>query len=78
MKIALILPYFIYDGFEKDLDASMVYERLMDITETSYMHSHALSSLRSFMIGKWRLNYAKPFLPQSQFFGMPTLDTRRW
>ena len=30
------------------------------------------------MIGQWILNYAKPFLPQSQFFGMLPPDAIRW
>ena len=34
MKISLILSYLIYDGFEKDIDAAMVQERLMDSIET--------------------------------------------
>ena len=56
----------------------MVYERLVDITETSYTHYLALSFLRSFMIGKWRINDAKPYSPQSQSFGILPLDARQW
>ena len=56
----------------------MVYERLMDSTETSDMQSHVLTFLRSCMIGQWRLNNAKPFLAQAKFFGMPPPDARRW
>ena len=37
-KISPILLYLIYNGLEKDLDAAMVYERLMGSTETSDMH----------------------------------------
>ena len=32
MKMAPILEYFIYDGFEEYLDVAIVYQRLMDIT----------------------------------------------
>ena len=35
MMIAPIPQYLICDGFEKYLDAAMLYERLMDSTETS-------------------------------------------
>ena len=77
-KIDPIPSYFIYYGFEKDLYTAMVYKRLMDSTETSATHSHALIFLRSCMIGKWRLNDAKTLLTQSQFCGMPPPDTRRW
>ena len=78
MKIALIPSYFIYCGLQKDLDASMVYQRLMNSTKTSYMHSHALIFMRSCIIVQWRLNDAKPFLPQSQFFGILPPDARGW
>ena len=47
MKIAPIPSYFIYDGFEKYLDAAMVYKRLMDGKQKSDMQSHALNFLRS-------------------------------
>ena len=65
MKIAPIPSYLIYDGFEKNLDASIVYERLMDIIETPDMHSHALTFMRSLMIRKWRLNNVKTLLTSS-------------
>ena len=47
IKMSTIPSYLIYDGFEKDLNAAMVYERIMDITETSDMHSHMLTFLHS-------------------------------
>ena len=78
IKISPIPSYFIHGGFEKYLDASMVYESLVDGTETSEIRSHVLTFLRSCMIGKWRLNYSKPFLPQAQFFDIITPDARRW
>ena len=78
MKISPILPYWIYDGFEKYLDAAMVYESLMDSLETSYMHFHGLNFKHSWIIVKYRLNNAKPFLPQSQLFAMLPPDARRW
>ena len=42
------------------------------------MHSHKLTFLRSCIISKLRLDYSKPFLHQSQFFGMLFPDARRW
>ena len=42
MKISPIPVYLVYHGFEKYLDADMVYERLIDSTELSGMYSHAL------------------------------------
>ena len=63
MEIAPILEYLIYDGFEKYLDAAMVYERLMYITGTSVMHLHALTFLCSCMIVQLRPNNSKLLLP---------------
>ena len=34
------------------------------------MCTHALTFLPSCIIGAWRLNDAKPFLPHEQFYGM--------
>ena len=42
MRIAPIPAYLVFDGFETDLDASMVYERLMDIHDKTPMIEHAL------------------------------------
>ena len=78
MNMATIPSYFIYDGFDKDLDASMVYKRLMNSTETSNTHSHALTCMCSCIIGKWRLIDAKPFLPQLKLFGILPSDARQW
>ena len=47
MKISPTPSYFIYDGFEKYLDAAMVYKRLMESTETSDMHSREITFLHS-------------------------------
>ena len=56
----------------------MVYKRLMNSIETSYMHSHALTFICSCMIGKWILNDAKPLLSQSQFFRIIPPDSGQW
>ena len=56
----------------------MVYERLTDSTETSDMDSHVPTFMSYLMIVKWRLNYSKPFLHQSKFFGIISPDARQW
>ena len=43
MKIYLISLYLIYDGFDKYLDAAMVYERVLDITEVLDTYSRELT-----------------------------------
>ena len=47
MHIAPVPAYMVYDGFNKDLDAVMVYERIMDVQDRSPMLDHALTFLRS-------------------------------
>ena len=78
MKIAPIPAYLVWDGFDKDLDAAMIYERLMDCQHESPMKTHALLFLRSCMIGGWRLNDTKPFLPATQFYAMLPAEARLW
>ena len=43
MKIYLISLYLVYDGFDKYLDAAMVYERVLDITEVLDTYSRELT-----------------------------------
>ena len=78
MKIAPIPAYLVYDGFEQDLDAAMVYERLMDCQHDSPMRTHALQFLRSCMIGGWRARDNKPFVSQATFFAMVPAQARLW
>jgi hypothetical protein len=78
LRIAAIPTYLVYDGFNKDLDAAEVYERVMDCQEASDMRTHALAFLRSCMIGGWRLNDAKPFIATDQFYGMVPPEARVW
>ena len=70
MRMAPILVYMVYNGFKNGLNADIVYERLMDISDSYAMHAHALTFLCSCMIGKWRQDDIKQFLPQVQLFGM--------
>ena len=78
MRIAPIPAYLVWDGFDKDLDAALVYERLMESQHESRMKTHALMFLRSCMIGGWRLADTKPFLPAGQFYAMLPAEARLW
>jgi len=78
MNISPIPAYLVYDGFEQDLDAAMVYERLMDCQHDSPMRTHALAFLRSCMIGGWRARDNKPFVSHATFFGMVPTPARLW
>ena len=74
MRIAPIPAYMVFDGFNEDLDASMVYERLMASIfgddDRSAMLDHALDFLRSCMIGVWRLTDRLPSVPHEEFYCM--------
>jgi len=39
--IAPVPAYLVWDGFDQDLDAALVYERLMDLQHDSPMRTHA-------------------------------------
>ena len=78
MKIAPCPAYFLYDGFNTDLDAAMVYERLMDCQHPSPMLTHALTFLRSCMIGGWRQADTKLYVEQHTFFAMLPQKARQW
>ena len=46
MQLAPIPPYYVYDGFEKDLDAACVLERIMTINPTE---TEILKHLKKFL-----------------------------
>ena len=46
MKLAPIPPYYVYDGFEKDLDAACVLERIMTVDPTE---TESLKHLKNFL-----------------------------
>jgi hypothetical protein len=82
MRLAPIPAHLVFDGFNDDLNTSMVYERIMesivDDTDRSPMLDHALAFLRSCMIGAWRQDDIKPCIPQHDFFGMLPIPARQW
>ena len=78
MQLAPIPTYLVYDGFEEDLDAAIIYERLRACQHPSEMLNHAIAFLRSCMIGKWRLDDNKPFTSPASFTAMPHQEARRW
>ena len=51
MSIAPIPPYLVYDGFNHGISTALVYETLWDSQHDSTMNYHALSFLRSCMLG---------------------------
>ena len=78
MKIAPIPAYLVWDRFDKDLDATMVYERLMYCQHDSEMRTHVVTFLWSCMVGCWRDNDEKPFLPAEVFYNMLPPEAHIW
>ena len=76
LRMAAIPAYIVWDRFNKDLDAAMVYERLMDCQHDSHMRTHALAFLRTCMIGMWRVGDTKPFMAPADFYGMLPTEAR--
>jgi len=78
MHITLILVHLVFDGFDTDLDASMVYERSMDIHDRTPMVDHALEFIKACIIRGWRIDEVKPFILNNEFFGMVHATARLW
>ena len=78
MRMVPIPAYLVYNVFYSNLDAAMVYKRLMDSSDSSTIHTHALTLLCLFIVSKLRQKDIKPFLPQAQLSGMLLPDSRWW
>ena len=78
LRMAAIPAYLVWDGFNMDLYAAMVYERFMNSWHDSHMRTHALAFLRTFMIGMWRVDDTKPFMAPADFYGMLPTEARVW
>ena len=78
MGLAPIPPYLVYDGLEEDLDAGMVYERLMMSQHPSEMRTHALAFLCTCLVGQWRQSDARHTATQGEFFCMLPREARLW
>ena len=76
--MAVIPEYLVWDGLNKDLDAAMVYERLMDCQHDYHMRNHALAFLRTCMTGIWRVSDTKPFMAPADFYRMIPTEARVW
>ena len=78
LRIIPIPAYLVWNGLNKDLDAAMVYERLIDCQHDSHMRTHALAILKTCMIGMWRVGDTKPFMAPTDFYGMLPKEARVW
>ncbi len=80
LKIALIPPYFVYDGFEdNDLEAVEVSERIRAGHHQGNATAHAQAFLRLCLVGPWRISDEKPFCNANTSFNACTpLVGHRW
>ena len=78
MRIAPLPPYFVYDGFEGDLDAGLVYERLLQHNDVeNEMFSHLKSFLRA-CLSSHNAGDEKPYVDTTVFASTPAVQARRW
>ena len=78
LKIAPIPTYFVYDGFEGELNAADVYERVLDSAETNAMMDHVQSFLRSALVGPFRSTDVKPFVSRDAWFTTAPIAAKSW
>eukprot|EP00957_Ditylum_brightwellii_P024394 1841200-Ditylum_brightwellii.AAC.1 len=70
MKVAVVLPFVVYDGFDKDLLAEEVYKRILGLDDQNPSWvSHAKDFLRAYTM---RRNVAdtKPHMDANIFTAM--------
>jgi len=78
LQIAPIPAYFIYDGFETDLDATLVYERIIcHCTGEIDMITHLKRFLRS-CVTAHNAGDAKPYVDTAALSSAPSTNARMW
>ena len=78
MQVVPIPAYFVLDGLEDDLEAAVVYERLLQSTHVSLMRTHALAFLRAVLVGNFCQADDKPFVSGESFRRMIPSQGRIW
>ena len=77
MQISPIPPFLVYDGFETNLDAAEVLERVLAAdTEGSNMYTHLMAFLRA-CLSSHNINDNKPYVEHTILVA-PSADARRW
>lgn len=78
IKLAPVPPYLVYDGFENDLDAALVLERVMSTdTQTSTSLTHLKTFLRA-CLSSHKTSDNKPYLLGSELSAAPNMMAKRW
>ena len=78
MQIAPIPPYFVYDGFEQDLDAALVLERLISVNPSV---NNMLTHLKLFLnscLSEHNAGDCKPYFVGTALLAAPNIPERRW
>ena len=78
MQMALIPPYFVYDGFENGLDSEIILERIMSVSSTtSNMFTHLQYILRACLTSN-NAGYNKPYVGSNEIISATSMAERRW
>jgi hypothetical protein len=78
MQIAPIPPFLVYDGFGKDLNAALIYERILFTDRDGLpLYQHAKQLLLA-CLSKHNAADPKPYIAQRLLLQQQTIDARRW
>ena len=79
MKLAPIPAFIVYDGFESDIDAAIVYERVLmqDTDGAEVMYTHLRHFLRSCLQTHNKTAH-NPSIPLENFAATPSTAARQW
>ena len=80
MKMAPIPSFLVYDGFETDLDAAVVYERVImqeDTDGAEVMYTHFCHFLHS-CLQTHNKTAQNPSIPLEYFAATPSIAARQW
>jgi hypothetical protein len=77
-KIVAIPPYLVYDGLNQDLNAALVYERLLDCTHNDSWLNQAKAFLRSILVGSYRATDHKPYTSLEKWTTMLPMEAKTW
>ena len=78
MQIAPLPPFLVYDGLNSDIDAALLYERVLDTDTTGLpVYQHAKDFLLA-CLSKHNMADLKPFVDHHILLQHPSVDARRW
>ena len=78
LQIAPIAPYFVYDGFDNNLDAAHVLERILSVNS---METDCITHLKSFLMACLSAHNAgnkKLYVASKDFLAAPNVLAYRW